>query len=58
MLAKYKNIIILTMSFNPDRVTGTIAGVEFKSDILTDNNNQQYIIVNCNKYYLNQFKVI
>ena len=58
MLAKYKNIIILTMSFNPDRVTGTIAGVEFKSDILTDNNNQQYIIVNCNKYYLSQFKVI
>jgi len=58
LLAKYKNIIILTMSFNPDRVTGTIAGVEFKSDILTDNNNQQYIIVNCNKYYLSQFKVI
>ena len=58
MLAKYKNIIILTMSFNPDVVTGTIAGEEFKADILTDNNNQQYIIVNCNKYYLSQFKVI
>jgi len=58
MLAKYKNIIITKMSFSPDIVTGTIAGVEFKSDILTDNNNQQYIIINCNKYYLSQFKVI
>ena len=46
------------MSFNPDQVTGTIAGVEFKSDILTDNNNQQYILVDGNKYYLSQFKVI
>jgi len=45
------------MSFEPDIVTGTIAGVEFKSDILTDTKGQ-YIIVNCNKYYLNQFKVI
>jgi len=57
LLAKYKNIIILTMSFNPDRVTGTINGVEFKSDILTDSKGQ-YIIVNGNKYYLSQFKVI
>ena len=57
MLAKYKNIIILTMSFNPDVVTGTIAGEEFKADILTDSKGQ-YIIVNCNKYYLSQFKVI
>jgi len=57
LLAKYKNIIILSMSFEPDIVTGTIAGVEFKSDILTDTKGQ-YIIVNCNKYYLNQFKVI
>ena len=57
MLAKYKNIIILTMSFNPDRVTGTINGVEFKSDILTDSKGQ-YIIIANNKYYLSQFKVI
>ena len=57
MLAKYKNIIILKMSFSPDKVTGTINGVEFKSDILTDSKGQ-YIIVNCNKYYLSQFKVI
>ena len=57
MLAKYKNIIILTMSFNPDRVTGTINGAEFKSDILTDSKGQ-YIIINNNKYYLSQFKVI
>jgi len=58
LLAKYKNIIILNMSFSPDKVTGTIAGVEFKVDIQTDNNNQQYILVDGNKYYLNQFKVI
>jgi len=57
LLAKYKNIIILTMSFNPDQVTGTIAGTEFKADIQTDSKGQ-YIIVNCNKYYLSQFKVI
>jgi len=57
LLAKYKNIIILTMSFSPDRVTGTIAGVEFKSNIQTDN-NQQYILVDGNKYYLSQFKVM
>ena len=58
MLAKYKNIIILTMSFSPDIVTGTINGAEFKVNILTDNNNQQYIIINGIKYYLSQFKVI
>ena len=58
MLAKYKNIIILTMSFLPDKVTGTIAGVEFEADIQTDNNNQQYILVDGNTYYLSQFKVI
>ena len=57
MLAKYKNIIILTMSFSPDIVTGTIAEIEFKSNILTDSKGQ-YILVNCNKYYLSQFKVI
>jgi len=45
------------MSFNPDQVTGTIAGTEFKADIQTDSKGQ-YIIVNCNKYYLSQFKVI
>ena len=58
MLAKYKNIVILSMSFNPDQVTGAINGKEFKADILTDGNNQQYIIINNNKYYLRQFKVI
>jgi len=58
LLAKYKNIIILTMSFSPDVVTGKIDVVEFKSNILTDNNNQQYILVDGNKYYLSQFKVI
>jgi len=57
LLAKYKNIIIHTMSFSPDQVIGTIAGIEFKADILTDSKGQ-YIIVNCNKYYLSQFKVI
>ena len=57
MLAKHKNIIILTMSFSPDQVTGTINGVEFKADIRTDSKGQ-YIIVNSNKYYLSQFKVI
>ena len=57
MLAKYKNIIILKMTFSPDQVVGTIAGIEFKANILTDNKGQ-YIIVNCNKYYLSQFKVI
>lgn len=58
MLAKYKNIIILTMSFNPDQVIGTIAGIEFKADIQTDSKGNQYIIVNRIKYYLSQFKVI
>jgi len=58
MLAKYKNIIINKMSFSPDQVTGTIANKEFKADIQTDSNNQQYIIVNGKKYYLSQFKVI
>ena len=58
MLAKYKNIIILTMSFSPDIITGTIADKEFKADILTDSKNQQYIIADGNKYYLSQFKVI
>ena len=57
MLAKYKNIIILTMSFSPDIVTGTIAEIEFTSNILTDSKGQ-YILVSCNKYYLSQFKVI
>ena len=57
MLAKYKNIIITKMSFSPDRVTGTINGIEFKADILTDSKGQ-YIIVDENKYYLSQFKVI
>jgi len=46
------------MSFSPDIVTGTIAGVEFKADILTDKQGQQYIIINNNKYYLSQFKAI
>jgi len=46
------------MSFSPDIITGTIAGIEFKADIQTDSNNQQYIIVNGIKYYLSQFKVI
>ena len=45
------------MSFSPDQVTGTINGVEFKADIRTDSKGQ-YIIVNSNKYYLSQFKVI
>jgi len=45
------------MSFSPDKVTGTIAGKEFKTDILTDSKGQ-YIIVNGKKYYLSQFKVI
>jgi len=45
------------MSFSPDRVTGTINGIEFKADILTDSKGQ-YIIVDENKYYLSQFKVI
>jgi len=57
MLAKYKNIIILTMSFSPDQVIGTIAGIEFKADIQTDSKGQ-YIIIANNKYYLSQFKVI
>lgn len=58
MLAQYKNIIILTMSFSPDIITGTIAGAEFKADIITDSKGQQYIIINGIKYYLSQFKVI
>jgi len=58
LLAKYKNIIIIKMSFSPDKVTGTIADKEFKADIQTDSNNQQYIIINGIKYYLSQFKVI
>ena len=57
MLAKYKNIIILTMSFSPDIITGTIDNKEFKADILTDSKGQ-YIIIANNKYYLSQFKVI
>jgi len=58
LLAKYKNIIIHTMSFSPDQVTGTIDGIEFKANILTDSKGQQYIIVIGNKYYFFQFKVI
>jgi len=57
LLAKYKNIIILKMSFSPDQVVGTIARIEFKANIQTDSKGQ-YIIVNNNKYYLSQFKVI
>jgi len=46
------------MSFSPDIITGTIAGAEFKADIITDSKGQQYIIINGIKYYLSQFKVI
>ena len=57
LLAQYKNITITAMTFNPDIVTGNIDGVKFITDIITDNNNRQYIIVDNKKYYLDQFVV-
>lgn len=56
MLAKFKNIIILFMSFNPDVVTGTIGNIKFTASIQTDNKGQ-YIVVRDQKYYLSKFKV-
>jgi len=56
MLAQYKNIIILSMSFNPDQIVGNVNGQEFKTDIMTDLKGQ-YIVVNGSKYYLNWFIV-
>jgi len=56
LLAKYKNITILSMSFDPDVITGTIDGKEFKTDILSDNQGQ-YVIIDNQKYYLDQFIV-
>lgn len=42
------------MRFNPDIITGIIDGKKFKTNIITEDNNQ-YIIVENRKYYLNQF---
>jgi len=53
VIAQYKNIVILSMSFEPDQIVGTVNGQEFKADILTDNNGQ-YIEVNNIKYYLSK----
>lgn len=56
MLAKYKNIIILSMQFNPDTITGIVDDKKFIVDIKTDSQGQ-YVIINSKKYYLDQFKV-
>ena len=53
MIAQYKNIVILSMSFEPDQIVGLVDGKKFKADILTDNNGQ-YIEVNNIKYYLSK----
>jgi len=53
MIAQYKNIVILSMSFDPDQIVGLVDGKKFKADILTDNNGQ-YILVNGDKYYLSK----
>jgi len=53
MIAQYKNIIILSMSFEPDQIVGLVNGKKFKANILTDSKGQ-YITVNGDKYYLNK----
>lgn len=58
MLAKYKNITILSMSFNPDIVKGTIDSREFTAKILTNGKGQYFILDNEEYYFLDQFKII
>jgi len=55
MQFKYKNVIITNYDINNDRVSGTIDGKKFTSQIFTDSFGQ-YIVVNNCKYYLNWFK--
>ena len=53
MNVKYENIVIIDMNFEEEVLIVLVDGKTVKASIQTDNRGQ-YVVVNCNKYYLSK----